>query len=374
MKLVTLFVFVSILAIVSSAKILDAFPTSSDSLVLLHVLFRHGNRTPDKFSQFPTDPHINETFKPFGYSQLTTKGKKTEFEIGKYIRQTYGDFIPQQYGPEVAYAISTDFKRTKMSLESVLAGLFPPLDSDVFSSGLNWQPIPYEIDDGIDLIRVPSMYCTNYLQQYYRHLLSKEGQKVLNYYQDLYLQVSNFTGEDIILPEEIFNIYETLESEKDFGLELPAWTSDIFPEVLEKASSVYIEFSTATTGLKRLSTGHLLKKIIEDSLAKRDGSLPEDRKIFLYSAHDYSVGVMLRALDVFYPHVPPYGATIFFEIHNIDGTYGLKLLYQNYSQATPQLLTIPGCSSFCDLDKLVELMSNNFPTETDVCNYSGELV
>ncbi|XP_972663.2 venom acid phosphatase Acph-1 [Tribolium castaneum] len=356
------------------AKIPDFAPTSSDTLVLLHVLFRHGNRTPDKFSQFPTDPHINDTFEPFGYSQLTTKGKKTEFGIGQYIRQTYGDFIPEQYGPGVAYAISTDFKRTKMSLELVLAGLFPPLESDVFSPGLNWQPVPYEIDDGIDLIRVPAMYCTTYLQQYYRYILSKEAQEVLKNYQGLYQQVSNFTGKDIALPEEIFDIYETLESEKDFGLELPAWTLDIFPEVLEKASSVYIEFATATTGLKRLSTGRLLKKIIDDSLAKRDGTLSEDRKIFLYSAHDYSVGVMLRALEVFYSHVPPYGATIFFEIHNIDGTYGLKLFYQDYSQETPRLLTIPGCSSFCDLDKVVELMSENFPTEADVCNYSGELL
>lgn len=71
--------------------------------------------------------------------------------------------------------------------------------------------------------------------------------------------------------------------------------------------------------------GPLLKKILEDSLTKRDGTLQAERKIFLYSAHDYTVGVLLRALDVFYPHVPPYGSTIFFEIHNIDGKYGLKV-------------------------------------------------
>lgn len=72
--------------------------------------------------------------------------------------------------------------------------------------------------------------------------------------------------------------------------------------------------------------GFLLKKIIQDSAAKQNGSLPEERKVFLYSAHEYNVATMLRTLNVFYRHVPPFGATIFFEIHNINGEYGLKVI------------------------------------------------
>jgi hypothetical protein len=111
----------------------------------------------------------------------------------------------------------------------------------------------------------------------------------------------------------------------DYGLQLPDWATGIYPELLEKAASVDYEFSTANPTLKKLSAGFLLKKILEDSISKRDGNLPEERKAFLYSAHEFNVGTMLRILNVFYRHVPPFGATIFFEIHNIDGDYGLKV-------------------------------------------------
>jgi hypothetical protein len=111
----------------------------------------------------------------------------------------------------------------------------------------------------------------------------------------------------------------------DYGLQLPDWAIGIYPELLEEAASVDYEFSTANPTLKKLSAGFLLKKILEDSISKRDGNLPEERKAFLYSAHEFNVGTMLRILNVFYRHVPPFGATIFFEIHNIDGDYGLKV-------------------------------------------------
>lgn len=106
-----------------------------------------------------------------------------------------------------------------MSLLSVLAGLFPPLNTDVFSDGLNWQPIPFNIDDDADIIRIPSTYCTNYLRQYYKYVLSDEGQEILKTYKDFYQQVSSYTGKDIIVPDDIFDIYETLESEvnQDFN-------------------------------------------------------------------------------------------------------------------------------------------------------------
>lgn len=94
---------------------------------------------------------------------------------------------------------------------------------------------------------------------------------------------------------------------------------------MEEAGSVDYEFSTANSYLKKLSAGFLLKKIIEDSLAKKNGTLPQERKIFLYSAHEFNVATTLRVLNVFYRHVPPFGATIFFEIHNINGIYGLKV-------------------------------------------------
>lgn len=42
-----------------------------DSLVMVHVLFRHGQRTPDVSTIYPKDPYRNETYYPYGLGALT---------------------------------------------------------------------------------------------------------------------------------------------------------------------------------------------------------------------------------------------------------------------------------------------------------------
>jgi prostatic aicd phosphatase len=101
------------------------------------------------------------------------KGKQTEYEIGKYLRKTYGQLIPEQYSPDVIYAISMNLKRTKMSLELVLASLFPPLLTEFGSPDLNWQPIPFNIEQAGGILGVASSYCANYINAYFQYVLSK---------------------------------------------------------------------------------------------------------------------------------------------------------------------------------------------------------
>ncbi|XP_068911191.1 venom acid phosphatase Acph-1-like [Tenebrio molitor] len=345
-----------------------------NTLVLLHVLFRHGNRTPDKASLFPNDLHLLETYDPIGYSQLTVRGKRTEYEIGKYLRKNYDNFIPDQYTPDVVYAISTNLKRTKMSLQLVLASLFPPLPTDVIDDTLNWQPVSFNIEPGQGLIGLPKSYCINYVNKYYSYVLSEEAQEIIAGYRDLYNQLTKDAGFDVNTPSDVGKIYATLKSEEDYGFKPPQWAAEIYPKTIEEAASVDYEFSTANADLKKLSAGFLLKKILQDSVSKQNGTLPEERKVFLYSAHEFNVAIMLRALNVFYRHVPPFGATIFFEIHNIKGQYGLKLFYQDYTAGRPRLLTIPGCASFCPLEDLYELVGENLPTDADVCSSTNEMM
>ena len=130
-----------------------------------------------------------------------------------YLRETYGDFIPAQYTPDVVYAISTNFKPTKISLELVLAGLFPPLESDIFTEGLNWQPIPFNVEQQEELIGIPLIYCSNFVRQYYKFMLSLEGKAILDSYQNLYQQLSNYSGLAVTSPDEVLDVFETLESE-----------------------------------------------------------------------------------------------------------------------------------------------------------------
>lgn len=65
-----------------------------------------------------------------------------EYELGKYIRNRYKDFLSPTYSPDEVYIRSTDVDRTLMSAESNLAGLYPPVESQEWNHELKWQPIP----------------------------------------------------------------------------------------------------------------------------------------------------------------------------------------------------------------------------------------
>lgn len=79
---------------------------------------------------------------------------------------------------------------------------------------------------------------------------------------------------------------------------------------------------------KRYLLGFLLKKIIDDSQAKIQNKLsPPTSKLFLYSAHDVSVIYILSAMNVYFPHVPPYGAYVLIEVHRINNAAGIIVSY-----------------------------------------------
>lgn len=62
-------------------------------------VFRHGPRTPA--DTYPKDPHVNESFYPYGWGHLTNDGKKYMFESGEWLRQRYGQFLGELYVPDV---------------------------------------------------------------------------------------------------------------------------------------------------------------------------------------------------------------------------------------------------------------------------------
>lgn len=65
-----------------------------------------------------------------------------EYQLGRFLREEYGDFLGDTYTEDKIYVRSTDVTRTKMSAELVLAGLLPPNQEQTWNSHLDWQPIP----------------------------------------------------------------------------------------------------------------------------------------------------------------------------------------------------------------------------------------
>lgn len=67
----------------------------------------------------------------------------------------------------------------------------------------------------------------------------------------------------------------------------------------------------------------MLSKILKDTYAKiNEEPSTNGTKMHLLSGHEINSAFMLILLDVFKPHIPPYGAQIIFELHKINGIHG----------------------------------------------------
>lgn len=155
---------------------------------------------------------------------------------------------------------------------------------------------------------------------------------------------------------EALQISDYTKTSTENGLPLPAWLRPIYPNPLSQMTTQ--TFGVMAKEYVNLGCGFLLKKITEDALKKSTGSLlPITRKIMLYSGHDMNIHYMLTAFNLWSAEAVEYGAYLLFELHKINNVYGF-IIYYNNNRPNTRLLIIPGCKSFCPLDKFIELTSH----------------
>lgn len=333
----------------------------NENLKVIHVLFRHGNRTSDLKERYPLDPFVNETYFPFGAGQLTTIGKRKEFSIGQYLRKRYGDFLGDYYYPEIIEAISTDYNRTKASLELVLAGLFPPVKEEIWNDQLLWQPIPYNYEDKYSDKILLGTYCPNYIKLENEYLNSEDVLKDLKKHEDIFKYVSENTGLNVTNYGNIYDLYFGLSTEEEWGFTLPQWTKSVWPDTLTKIAIKEYDVYMGNLEMKRINAGYLLQKIIRDTeeVLKNTES---KRKVYLYSAHENNVAQLLMALDIFdNPHIPTYGSFVIIEIHHEKENYIVKVIYQNYSTENPRELRLHCGKNYCSFEDFKRSVSELMP-------------
>jgi lysosomal acid phosphatase len=128
-------------AILASSQCQAAVSVEETQLVLLQVLFRHGDRSP--IAPYPGDPYNESTWASYGgFGQLTQIGMKQTHQYGCFLRRTYSKFLTERYEPTRVFVRSTDYDRTIISAQSVLAGLFEPRGDQLWNEQIKWQPIP----------------------------------------------------------------------------------------------------------------------------------------------------------------------------------------------------------------------------------------
>lgn len=64
-----------------------------------------------------------------------------------------------------------------------------------------------------------------------------------------------------------------------------------------------------------------------------------DTKMYLYSGHESNVAGLLKAFDLYEPHVPQYSSAVITELQKLDEEYYVKVSEINLRTFKPLILT-----------------------------------
>lgn len=331
------------------------------------VVHRHGDRTPLEI--YPTDPYQADTW-PIGLSQLTNKGKELLYNVGLFLKNRYQILIGQKYNVSTITVLSSDKDRTIMSVQSLLAAMYPPEDGQVWNQHINWQPIPvHTIADDDDNMLGMTKQCPKYNQDMDNLKNIPEVGKILENYCHMMEYVSKYSGYNLTDCgandfKNITSIYDTLSIELKNNLTLPNWTHPVLDE-LRQALPISFGVSYYTPDMQRLTSGVILKEILQQFIKKSDQTDTLVKNMTIYSAHDSTIVAILSALKSYNWMQPSYGTAVLFELHEDTDKYIVKVFYRNDTNEEPYLLNLPDCPAPCTIDAFAESIKTLLPTDWD---------
>lgn len=125
------------------------------------------------------------------------------------MRKRYEKLLSKKYTKDEIYIQSTDVDRTLMSASVNLAGLYPPIENDVWNDNMPWQPIPVhtipaEEDSNLD------KNCPAYDYAFKKFKQSEEYIKIDRKFTDLYKYLTKCTGRAITSMFDVNKIHNCL--------------------------------------------------------------------------------------------------------------------------------------------------------------------
>ncbi|KAJ8664793.1 hypothetical protein QAD02_006455 [Eretmocerus hayati] len=318
------------------------------SLKSLSVVFRHGDRTPSEKEMYPKDPYYNTKFtNELGH--LTSNGRTRAFHLGESLREKYIHFLGGiNFSPETVSITTTDYNRTKTTLQMVLEGLYP-------SKNIRILPVKVLRSGKDDLLNSRKSSEYKKLRQELENI--PEVKERIESFQNYMNELTNITGKPISNIEDIYSLYHILKSESSMGLTLPEWTKNEFPHgKIRDAALLSYDLFSYTLPMRKIHGGKLLRELIERMRSVKTGE--SEARLFLYSAHEDTLVALLKVLNIYEPHIPDYANAIVLELHETDNRYHIKIQYVNGISRNFSLQQIPKCGQFCELDKFAELFKD----------------
>lgn len=213
------------------------------------------------------------------------------------------------------------------------------------------------------LVRTP---CPRYSEAAEEVLEFPEVRKVLDENANLFAELTKYSGLSIKTPEDVQSLYGTLRAETEYGLEIPKWAKNYYPDKLINLTELSYIYNCYTEEMQRLKAGPFVKKLLNEFQNKINSTLkPKELKISLYTGHDSSIVNILSGLKVWKQQFPEYGIMAMFELvrDKSSGEIGVQLYLRNSATSGAIPLTLPGCDHFCPFDKFVNLARNTIPED-----------
>ncbi|XP_050428309.1 prostatic acid phosphatase-like [Adelges cooleyi] len=315
-----------------------------NSLQLIMVIYRQGDRSPHKWETYPNDlyPPTDEGIWPDGLGQLTNAGKLRSYECGRRLRKRYIKFLPVTYNMSFILVQSTDTDRTAMTASTFLAGAFPPFGKQVWNKELQWIPIPiHSIPSSQDNLLRVTKPCPVFDEEFRKAKIETEnGMFQNNSTRTFFDYLSNHTGMEIKHLSDVENIYNSLNIQQRNHMTLPSWIK--VKNYMDKLENIVLEWLrtyTKTDLMKKLRSGKLIGEMVRIMRDKMDGRLAPDRKFFAYFSHEQTLIDLFNTLGMKYPFKPDYGAAAIVELHKIKGEHYVKLMYSK-SYDSPDFLSL----------------------------------
>lgn len=312
--------------------------TSTCKLTKVAVVHRHGDRAPYEPIS-PKDPFQDLKDWPEGWRQLTMKGKRNMYSLGRWLGKRY----PIEDHRDVS-VMSSGTERCILSVQCLLTGAFPPTnDNQTIAPGLAWRPFFIKINDSMLAESAPCPAYDNERKSIYG--TKRAEQDFDREHLHLYNNIAEITQSSRSDSDAAISVYARLLLAEKIGLKLPSYATQKFMQQMEKVAIMDYYFRGMTFKQKRLKTGMLF----EDIVSKLESS---KEKIHIYSTHDVEISIMMNSMGLFnHSQLIDFGATLIFELHDSDyqtsDNQYIKIFYMNQAESKVVVEVVPqGCQGF----------------------------